>query len=324
MASTYMTYSLKEVSGIFSLKESRLRYWAATGFVNPSGERRGHYTFRDLIEVKTAKKLLEAGLSLQSVRKHLLALRKALPDEQHVLHRLRISGSKDKLFVSEDGNLHDPLSGQLILDFESGSFGLEVDRCLQQNNVADFTNATAPVRPDQVAIKATDNELDDGIADISMSLFAKAQMLKDQGASWEQLRDIYRDVVKYDPGFAEAYANLGVAYFELGQFPLAKVAYKQALDIDTQLPEVHYNLAALYESLAQIDEAVVQYRYALEIFPRFSDAHYNLARLLSVSAMPKEAVFHWKRFLTLTKNEPGLDEWRTIALRECSIAKSTA
>ena len=38
-------YSVREVARIFGLNESRIRYWAQTGFINPSGSRAGRRVF---------------------------------------------------------------------------------------------------------------------------------------------------------------------------------------------------------------------------------------------------------------------------------------
>ncbi|HLT38325.1 MAG TPA: helix-turn-helix domain-containing protein, partial [Enhygromyxa sp.] len=60
-------YTAAEVARLFELPESRVRYWSQTGFITPSvrqGARR-FYTFQDLISIKVAKELLDAGLPLQ-------------------------------------------------------------------------------------------------------------------------------------------------------------------------------------------------------------------------------------------------------------------
>ena len=83
--------SVREVARLFNLPESRLRYWAQTGFIRPSGRGSGRslYSFRDLIGIKVAKELLAAGLSLQRVRKNLDVLRLKLPEVDEPLARLR-------------------------------------------------------------------------------------------------------------------------------------------------------------------------------------------------------------------------------------------
>ena len=64
-------YSIRDVSRILAVQESRLRYWMQTGFVGPTVRKGGrfYYTFPDLVAVKAAKDLLETGMTLQRVRK---------------------------------------------------------------------------------------------------------------------------------------------------------------------------------------------------------------------------------------------------------------
>src|SRR5262245_22621136 len=70
-------YSIRDVSRILAVQESRLRYWMQTGFVGPTVRKGGrfYYTFPDLVAVKAAKDLLETGMPLQRVRKNVEALK---------------------------------------------------------------------------------------------------------------------------------------------------------------------------------------------------------------------------------------------------------
>src|SRR5262249_14381953 len=85
-------YSIRDVSRILAVQESRLRYWTQTGFVGPTVRKGGrfYYTFPDLVAVKAAKDLLATGMALQRVRKNVEALRRALPGDAHPTTRLRL------------------------------------------------------------------------------------------------------------------------------------------------------------------------------------------------------------------------------------------
>src|SRR5690348_3762848 len=113
-------YTSREVAEIVGLQESRVRYWAQTGFVGPSERRGGRmvYTFQDLVGVKAAKELLDRGLSLQRVRKNLEALRAQLPHVDKPLAELRIVSDGERLLVADDQARFEPLSGQLVMEFE--------------------------------------------------------------------------------------------------------------------------------------------------------------------------------------------------------------
>jgi DNA-binding transcriptional MerR regulator len=68
-------YRVPEVCKIVGISYRQLDYWARTGLVTPSVREAGGsgtqrvYSFRDLVQLKVIKKLIDAGISLQRVRK---------------------------------------------------------------------------------------------------------------------------------------------------------------------------------------------------------------------------------------------------------------
>jgi DNA-binding transcriptional MerR regulator len=67
-------YSGTRVAKIVGISYRQLDYWARTGLIEPSltaaagsGSRRA-YTYRDLLELRVIKSLLDAGVKLESVR----------------------------------------------------------------------------------------------------------------------------------------------------------------------------------------------------------------------------------------------------------------
>lgn len=122
-------YSVKDVAQIFGLRESRLRYWAQTGFINPSERRRKrwYYTFRDLIHVRAAKALLDAGISMQNVRKNLERLRDLLPHVDYPASTMRICSNGETLVArGDDDVVFEPLTGQLVMEFSVDELSAEV------------------------------------------------------------------------------------------------------------------------------------------------------------------------------------------------------
>src|ERR1041385_386946 len=85
-------YSIRDVSRILAVQESRLRYWTQTGFVGPTVRKGGrfYYTFPDLLAAKAAKDLLTTGMRRHRGRKNVGALKPAWPDDTHPMTRLRV------------------------------------------------------------------------------------------------------------------------------------------------------------------------------------------------------------------------------------------
>jgi DNA-binding transcriptional MerR regulator len=73
-----------QVCALVGISYRQLDYWARTGLLRPSvAEARGsgtkrEYSYRDLVELKVIKQLLDAGVSLQSARRAVDCLREDL------------------------------------------------------------------------------------------------------------------------------------------------------------------------------------------------------------------------------------------------------
>jgi DNA-binding transcriptional MerR regulator len=80
-------YRVPEVCKLVGISYRQLDYWARTGLVTPSVRAAGGsgtqrlYSFRDLVQLKVIKKLIDAGVSLQNVRKAVVYLRQHLGTE---------------------------------------------------------------------------------------------------------------------------------------------------------------------------------------------------------------------------------------------------
>ena len=90
-------YSIRDVSRIFAVQESRLRYWMQTGFVGPTVRKGGrfYYTFCDLVAVKAAKDLLDAGHAAAEGPQERRGARKALPNDTHPRAPARVLRRRD-------------------------------------------------------------------------------------------------------------------------------------------------------------------------------------------------------------------------------------
>ena len=119
---TQMTqhYSGKKAAEIVGISYRQLDYWARTDLIRPSvadaagsGSRR-QYSYRDLLELKVVKSMLDAGIKLESVRTAFEYLRENL-GEDVASARLVIGGGRAVL-VKDDTELLDVIkSGQFVM-----------------------------------------------------------------------------------------------------------------------------------------------------------------------------------------------------------------
>lgn len=327
-------YSLRDVARLFGLKESRLRYWAQTGFVNPSGKSGGRraYTFGDLVEIKAAKELLDAGIPLQRVRRSLQALRKEMPELQSPLKALRVRGDGDQLMVVEDGTAVEPVSGQMLLDFEVEDLDREVAQVLR---LAPKTKPRPQGANDLLPVEASDDEPADAEEGVVTALGAAPQSAYewflrgcklDEGDgddSDEAAIAAYEQAIALDPGLAAAHTNLGNLRYERGERSAALRCYETAVALDPDQPEALYNLANIYEEEGDLEMAIAEYKRALKVQPSFADAHFNLALTLEEVGGRQQAMQHWERFLDLTPESSSTSSWRDLAQRHLARLRSS-
>jgi DNA-binding transcriptional MerR regulator len=114
-------FSGQRAAEIVGITYRQLDYWARTNLVRPSladargsGSRR-RYSYRDLLELKTIKRLLDAGIKPELVREVFTYLRDSL-GEDITAANLVIQGNKTVL-IQSDGELIDLVRrGQGVLN----------------------------------------------------------------------------------------------------------------------------------------------------------------------------------------------------------------
>lgn len=104
-----------QVCNLVGITYRQLDYWARTGLLRPSlADARGSgsqrlYSYRDLIELKVVKQLLDAGVSLRRARKAIECLRTSLGGE--VAAASLVLAGADSLLAHSDGEVVDLLRG---------------------------------------------------------------------------------------------------------------------------------------------------------------------------------------------------------------------
>jgi DNA-binding transcriptional MerR regulator len=121
-------FRTREVALLLGVSRRQLQYWAKTDLVRPSHRTKGghhRYTFRDLVALKAAKRLIDAGVSVQRIRTSIGALRRTLPGVSQPLAELVLVATGDVVLVLRDGSAFEALTGQEWV-FEVARFQREV------------------------------------------------------------------------------------------------------------------------------------------------------------------------------------------------------
>ncbi|MGB5605071.1 MAG: MerR family transcriptional regulator [Gammaproteobacteria bacterium] len=108
-------FSTQQVRRITGLSARQLGYWRKTGLLSPAWHTPGghaRYSFTDLVALKTASRLIHAGVSVQRIRQCLQSLNKFLPQTDTPLHELSLVVTGDVVLVLRSGAAFDALTGQ--------------------------------------------------------------------------------------------------------------------------------------------------------------------------------------------------------------------
>ena len=290
---TERIYGLRELTRILTLTPRRAAQLKRLDLLHG----KSGYTFRELLALRAAAALLDAGASVRQIRDALDAVRRKDPTLRQPLVERRLVLDGSRLLVESDRVRFDPHTGQTVLDLDAGPL----------ETAARATLVTGLVRPLQPPVEQAE------------TWFERASEWDADPAQWEDAIDAYRRVVAIDAGYAAAWNNLGLLLHRLGRYDEARNAYAAALTASATCAEAAYNLGSLSEDTGDVEEAIRCYRRALEVAPDYADAHFNLAGALARAGRGAEAVAHWQRYRDLDAGSP----WARIARAHLEVVDKT-
>lgn len=95
-----------DVARLLGITRRQLHYWARTGLVRPTQRTKGghhRYTRRDFVALQATKRLIDAGVSVQRIRRSAETLKQMLPAVEQPLAELELVASGDVLLAMPGG-----------------------------------------------------------------------------------------------------------------------------------------------------------------------------------------------------------------------------
>jgi tetratricopeptide (TPR) repeat protein len=275
-------YGTKDLERLFGLPASAVRALARAGNIHPvrrSG--RLHYSFHDLVVLRTASALRAAKISPRRINRTLQELRSALPSGS-ALNKLSLTALGNRIAIREAGTLRESDSGQYAL-------ALEIVEEKGHLHLINRTGSTVPAAAASVPAKESADEF-----------YTRAIALEDTDT--QAARDLYAACLNADPNYVEARINLGRLLHLAGRLAEAQYVYRTATQPD---PLLAFNHAVLLEDLGREPDAIRAYREALALDPEFADAHFNLARLYERAQDPQSSLRHLLAYRRVTDRQGG-------------------
>lgn len=278
-------FTRREFQRILDVTDKQLSYWEKLGLLPARKSLEQHYDFRDLIGARTAKQLIDKGVSPTHLRRSLLALKKKLSEISTPLTELRILSDGRNIVVERGGARLEPISGQFMLNFETRELGNKV-RVMREPSAADW--------------------------------FAAALEYEAASGSREAAEEAYERVLSLDAGHLDAMINLGMLQYEQGNLEKASSSFSRAIEVDPSSVIAHFNLGSVLEELGRLEDSRRHLRVAVRLDPGYEDAHYNLALVCDKLGADSEAREHWRAYLQLAPTSASASYARERLLSSAS------
>ena len=122
--------------------------------------------------------------------------------------------------------------------------------------------------------------------------------LAEEGRAPEAIQ-IFEEVLRLKPDYAEAHNHLGRALERSGHAPEAIPHYEQAVRLKPDYLEAHINLSLALLRLRRTQESVAECEAVLRLVPDSAEAHVNLGNALLQMGRAQEAIRHYEQALSL-------------------------
>jgi tetratricopeptide (TPR) repeat protein len=265
-------FTRTEFQRLLDVTDKQLNYWERLQLVSPrKGGAEKFYDFRDLITLRTAKQLIEEGVSANRLRRSLVALNEKLSQVQAPLTELRILANGRDVIVEHDGARLEPITGQFVLNFDTRELRDKV-RVMPERSAQDW--------------------------------FALALQYEADPTSRAEAIDAYHRVLSGNPGHVDALINLGMLSYDGGDLEKAADCFRRAVTLEEGNAVAHFNLGSVLDEMGELDGARQHLRLAVRLDARYADAHYNLAFVCEKLAARAEAREHWQRYVELDPGSP--------------------
>ncbi|HET9962564.1 MAG TPA: tetratricopeptide repeat protein [Nitrospiraceae bacterium] len=259
-------YSLSELRRILHVTDAELRACLRAALLPASTAKHPcSYSFQQLVVLRTAKGLRDAGVSVRRIRKVLESLQRQLGDSRS-MSSVKVYASGQGVVVWDGTSRWQPDSGQFVFDFEARPSAQA--RRLEPPAERHASRHEAAARWCERGV-----ELQEHAPEAACRAFEEA--------------------IRLDPTLVNAHINLGLLLHEAGRLEEAEASYRKALRYGADLPLAHFNLGVLLEDRGREQDAIASYLRATHLDPKFKQAHCNLAALYERLGRQKEALRHY-------------------------------
>lgn len=109
----------------------------------------------------------------------------------------------------------------------------------------------------------------------------------------------FQAAIELEPDCADAYRNMGTIYGEQDSLVEAVAAYEKAIEIDPDFGEAYGDLAGVYVNLERLAEAIATGEKGIELVPDYGMGHNNLGFAYHMQGMYNEAIAQYQEAIRI-------------------------
>lgn len=147
-----------------------------------------------------------------------------------------------------------------------------------------------------------------------------AKTLQEKNYFLQKAITAFEKAITIHPNYSEAYADVGLAYFRMNDFPKAEKNYLTAIQLNPANATAFSNLGSLYFNTQRYQEAKSSYEKALRINPNHIDGLANYASTLGTLGDYQGAIQFFKKAIDLNPVEPNY--YQMVGITYQNLGKS--
>ena len=167
-------------------------------------------------------------------------------------------------------------------------------------------------------------ELNEAINCYSQALLINKKdiIFYNRGLVYKQINQIdlaisdYKQAIKINNNYFEAYSDLGIALKEIGNLDEALENYNKSIAINDSYINAYYNRGNVLKELKRLDEALTSYDRAIELKRDYAEAYYNRGIVLNELKRLDEALTSYDRAIELKSDYAEAYSNRGAVLKE--------
>jgi tetratricopeptide (TPR) repeat protein len=281
--------SRAQLRRLLGITEHQLRSWERNGWVEPlpaaapreNSAAKPGYSFAEVAALRTILRLRRSGVPTRRLRALRTALRAQInaAGVSRAWTDLQIQSQGRGFSISYQGTRLEPLTGQLLLDFNAEHQQQKVQAIAAGRRNLPSSEAERRARADR--------------------FFLAGLRYEERAETLPKAIRAYQKAAELNPNALGAFINLGTIFYHQGSHPEAERCYRAALVLNPRSALVHFNLANLLEEQGQLEAARDHYEKAIELDPIYSDPRFNLALIYERLGRHGKACQQWRGYLRL-------------------------